>query len=146
MELSPPREPVASVASSDQSRLLKELATPLFAAKRWMKLVGILLIVQGILSVFSLLGILFAWLPIWMGWLLLKSSKDVELAEQRGDKAALMHGMNQLKTFFTINGIITLAMLILFTVLMLVFGGTMLSMLDGMKELLETQQMMPPGP
>ena len=143
MELSSPRE---TVVSSEQSRLLRELAKPLLAARRWMKLVGILLIVQGIVSVLSIWGILIAWLPIWMGWLLLKSSKEVELAERRGDKVALMRGMNQLKTFFTINGIITLAMLILFTVLMLVFGGTMLSMLDGMKELLETQQMMPPGP
>ena len=143
MELSSPRE---TAVSSEQSRLLRELAKPLLAARRWMKLVGILLIVQGIASVLSIWGILIAWLPIWMGWLLLKSSKEVELAERQGDKVALMRGMNQLKTFFTINGIITLAMLILFTVLMLVFGGTMLSMLDGMKELLETQQMMPPGP
>ncbi len=145
MDLSTTRE---SIAFSDSTRLLKELAKPLYEAKRWMKLMGILMIVHGALTVFSGWGILVAWLPIWMGWLLWKSGKAIETAQRRGDKVALLHSMNKLKTFFTVNGIITLVGLILLTVALLVFGGTLATMFGQMQEMQQMQMMpaMPTGP
>ena len=140
MDLTNRQEPLVR---SDNTRLMRELAKPLYEANRWIKLMGVLLIVNGAFYVFSLWGILIAWLPIWMGVLLWKSGKEAEAAQRRGDKAALLESLNKLKTFFTINGIIMVVSLVILGIMMLIFGGSMLAMFGQFKEM---QQMMPPGP
>ena len=72
----------------------------------WMKFMGVMTIIGGCLQVLSIFGIVIAWLPIWMGVVLTKAgAKAVEYAD-KGDFASLEGLTGQLKTYFTISGIL----------------------------------------
>jgi len=103
------------------SGLVKEVSLPIYQSKGWMKLVGVLSIVYGVLVALTLIGIIIAWLPIWMGILLFKSASSIEQAYLGGRKDDLVLSLSKLKTYFTIMGVLTLVGLVL-AVLGLVFG------------------------
>lgn len=111
--------------SPDQSNLIKELSAPVFQARGWMKLIGILSIISGVLYALTIIGIIFAWLPIWMGVILYQAGSSSEQAYFNGDKYSFLKSMNQLKLYFTITGIITLIGIIFMFILVIVFvaGG-----------------------
>lgn len=90
------------------SEKIQSLALPLFESKGWIRLLGVLAIVYGVLVALTLVGIIIAWLPIWMGVLLYRASTSVEQAFREGDEAALVECFVKLKTFFTIQGVLAL--------------------------------------
>ncbi len=146
MDLSTTRQ---SIVSSDNIKLLKELATPLFTAQRWIKLFGWMMIGNGVLTIFSGWGILICWLPIWMGVLLLKAGSAMAVAGRTGDRSQFLLAQQKLKTFFTVNGILMLVGIILSTILMLVFGGIVLKMMPMLMEqgaMMQQQGGFPTGP
>ena len=91
-----------------QDNLIRELCMPIYQSKGWLKLIGILSIIYGIILVMTLFGIIIAWLPIWMGVLLLQSASSVERAQITSDKALLLESLDKIKTYFTIMGVLTL--------------------------------------
>lgn len=103
--------------------LIKELSSPLYRSKGWIKLLGVLSIAWGVVSIFSVVGILVCWLPIWIGILLWKASRSIELAMIDGDKDQLLVSMSKLKTYFTIQGILVLIGLIIFLFILLSQGN-----------------------
>ncbi|MGD8515009.1 MAG: DUF5362 domain-containing protein [Granulosicoccaceae bacterium] len=106
---------------NNNNTLVQDLSSPIFMAKGWMKLVGVLMIIYGVLVALSIVGIIIAWLPIWMGVLLFQSASQVEQAYQSGDQMALHTSLSKLKTYFTIMGVLSLLGLLAF-VLSFVFG------------------------
>ena len=102
--------------------LVREISAPLFHAKGWMKLLGVLMIIGGILQAITIVGIIICWLPIWVGVLLLKAASGTELAQAGGSKHELIAVMSKLKTVFTIYGVLAL-IAILFMVIFLIVGG-----------------------
>lgn len=123
--------PVAS--PSDSIQTVKEISIPLFQAKGWMKLLGVLLIISGIAYALTIFGILVCWLPIWMGVLLFKAADAAEAAELGGDKARLVDALGRLKTFFTIQGVLVLISLGFVLIALIVGGGSMLAGLSGLR-------------
>jgi hypothetical protein len=119
----------ATSGSGQDVQLVKDISLPLYNAKGWMKLLGVLSIISGILTALSLWGIIFAWLPIWLGVLLFKAAGSVETAWLGGHKGELEQAMRSLKTYFTINGIVMLIYLIIGAVAMIVFAGGILGAL-----------------
>lgn len=111
--------------NTDQSNLIKEVSAPVFQARGWMKLIGILSIISGVLSAITIIGIIFAWLPIWMGIILYQAGSSSEQAYYNGDKYSFLKSMSQLKLYFTIMGITTLIGIILMVIMVIVFlaGG-----------------------
>ena len=101
---------------------IRTICGGLYSAKGWMKLVGVLLIVYGVLTALTIVGIIVAWLPIWMGVLLFQSAKAVETCYEHSDPEFLVTSLNKLKTYFTIMGVLTLIGLIL-GLLGFVMGG-----------------------
>ena len=81
--------------------------------------------VYGALMAISILGLVIAWLPIWMGYLLVKAANKAKVATAYGDQYALEESLQHIGNYFIINGIIIiiaiLAMLFLATA-MLFFG------------------------
>jgi hypothetical protein len=71
----------------------------------WMKFVGILTIIGGCLQALSILGLVIAWLPIWMGVVLTKAGSKAGEYADKGDFTSLEGLTGQLKTYFTISGI-----------------------------------------
>jgi hypothetical protein len=71
----------------------------------WMKFVGIMTIIGGCLQALSIVGLVIAWLPIWMGIVLTKAGTKASEYANKGDFASLEGMTGQLKTYFTISGI-----------------------------------------
>lgn len=113
--------------------LARDISFPLYNAKFWLKLVGILSIVYGALLAITIIGIIVAWLPIWLGILMFQTGKSIEAAFNNNDKAALMKAMNDLKTYFTIQGILALIGIIGLIVYVLVIGSILGSVLGSGK-------------
>jgi hypothetical protein len=71
----------------------------------WMKFMGIMTIIGGALQALSIFGLVIAWLPIWMGVVLTKAGSKAGEYADKGDFASLDGMTGQLKTYFTISGI-----------------------------------------
>lgn len=100
---------------------VKALSLPLYQSRGWMKLIGVMMILYGALVALSIIGIIVAWLPIWMGILLFQAASAAEEAQLNESPDELLNALTRLKTYFTIMGILTLIGL-LFSLIGL-FGG-----------------------
>ncbi len=86
--------------------VVRELSLPIYQCKGWLKLIGVLSILSGILTAVTLVGIVIAWLPIWTGVLLLQAASAVEKSQVSGEKQILFHSLSKLKIYFIITGIL----------------------------------------
>jgi hypothetical protein len=105
-----------------EQQLVREVSAPLFAAKGWMKFLGVLMIIQGAMLIIPIFTIIICWLPIWIGILLFQSASAVESAQASGNKMELYSALSKLKTYFTIYGVLAVISIIFF-VIMLFVGG-----------------------
>ena len=111
-----------------ESNVIKEVSLPLFSSKGWIRLIGILMIIYGVFAALTLVGILVAWLPIWLGVLLMKVASAMEQARVTGNKELLIKAQNNLSTYFTIYGVLALIGIILAVVFIIVGLSTGLFM------------------
>lgn len=74
----------------------------------WLKFLGIVNIVMGGLAAITIVGIVFAWLPIWMGILLYKSGANATEFVYSDNANYLIESMDKLRTFFVLQGILVL--------------------------------------
>lgn len=100
---------------------VREVSQPLFAAKGWLKFLGILSIIYGILLAITIVGLLIAWLPIWTGVLLFQAATALEQANHSNDTEALKRVFQKLKLYFIILGVLALIGVVL-TALSFIFG------------------------
>ena len=107
-----------------EKNLVHEISNPIYQSKSWIKFLGILMLIYGIFVALSIVGIIIAWLPIWLGILLMQVASRIEQAQQMGDKVALIKAQNSLSTYFTVYGVLALIGLIIFAVMMIVFFAT----------------------
>jgi hypothetical protein len=111
----------------EEKNLIQEISVPIFEAKGWMKFLGVMYIISGVISILSIVGILVCWLPIWMGILLFKSGSEVEFAQISGEKQNLILSLSKLRTYFIINGVLMLIGIAFVVIVLIVSGGAMLS-------------------
>lgn len=108
---------------------VSELSAPLATARGWIKFVGIMFIIQGAFTALTIVGIIVAWLPIWIGVLLLQSSTALERAYVADDAAALKESLEKLKTYFIIQGVMYLVFMVIMVLYVAFFAaviGTMI--------------------
>jgi hypothetical protein len=98
--------------------MVQELSMPIYQARGWLKFLGILSIIGGVGQALSIVGILIAWLPIWMGVLMFQAGSSIDSAGQFGDKFAFLRSLSSLKTYFVLQGVLVL--------IGIIFGVTML--------------------
>lgn len=103
---------------SPETQIIRSISSPLAEGAGWMKFLGILSILAGGTQMLSLVGILWGWLPLWMGILLYQAAGAAETARLTGDQYALASALGKVKTYFVINGILTLLGMV-FTCIML---------------------------
>lgn len=101
----------------------KTIIEPLHAAKFWMQLIGVMLIISGILTALTIIGIVICWIPIWAGIVLMQAASSLDVAYQESSADAAGLAMRRLKTYFTIFGILTLVYVAI-TVIGMLFGLT----------------------
>jgi hypothetical protein len=99
---------VAPVPVPQDTHLIQELSAPVYQARGWLKFLGVLSIISGVGAVLSIVGILFAWLPIWMGVLMFQAGSSIDSAGQFGDRFAFLRSLGSLKTYFVLQGVLTL--------------------------------------
>ncbi|MFH1688088.1 MAG: DUF5362 family protein [bacterium] len=114
----------------DEKVIVQELSAPIFQSKGWLKLLGVVMILQGVLTALTIVGIIFCWLPIWMGILLMQAAGSVESAQISGDKTQLVETLKRLKTYFVINGVLMLLGLLGAAIALLTMGGAMFAMMS----------------
>lgn len=113
---------VTPPAGGGEQQLVREISAPLFAAKGWMKFLGVLMIIYGILVAITIVGLIICWLPIWIGVILFRAATAAETAQISGSKMELHEALSKLKTYFTIYGILALIGVI-FAVIFMIAGG-----------------------
>lgn len=96
----------------EQESQVQAHIAPLYGVKGWIKFAGIISIISGALQVLTIWGILFAWIPIWMGILLVKASNLVEQAHSTGSEQNMLTSFEKLGTYFKIYGIFMLVMMV----------------------------------
>jgi hypothetical protein len=109
---------------------VSDLSRPLAEGKGWIKFLAIVQIVfMSIYVLVSLgMGLIFAWLPIWLSVLLLQSAGAIERAEQQGDAEALKLALGKLKLYFMIQAIamiVGFCLAIVGVILAIAFGFSM---------------------
>lgn len=107
------------------------------ATKGWLKFLGVLSIIGGGLYALTLVGIVVAWMPIWIGIIMVQAGSRAQEYAERGDPKALAGYTGKIKTLFAIMGILTLISLalgIIGVIISLVLGVFTGSMLPAMIE------------
>jgi glucan phosphoethanolaminetransferase (alkaline phosphatase superfamily) len=94
-----------------QDELVRMLSTPLYNNKGWIKFFGIMNILYGLMAAVTLVGLIFAWLPIWLGVLINGAANKIEQAHIIGDRQAMMEAQQKLSTYFLIQAILVLVAL-----------------------------------
>lgn len=89
---------------------------PLADAAGWMKLIGTLAIIYGVLLALTIIGLIVAWLPIWMGVLLNRAADQARDATAAGDEAHAIKATSSLQTIFKVQGIIVAVLLTLWAI------------------------------
>lgn len=117
---------------SENNQLVRQLAEPLYNAKFWMKLMGVFMIIIGALYALTIVGIIVAWLPIWIGVLLFQAAGALERAYSTGNESDAIEGFGKLKTYFVINGVLLLISLAFVVIGILMGGAAALMSLGGM--------------
>ncbi|WP_018860932.1 DUF5362 family protein [Thioalkalivibrio sp. ALJ3] len=112
-------------ADSAANPQLRELIEPLVRGKFWMQLIGVMLIISGVLTALSIVGILIAWIPIWAGVVLMQAAGASQRAFDSADPLEIKYALSRLRIYFTIFGVLLLIYLILMVVGMLFGIGMM---------------------
>ncbi len=113
--------------------VLSQVITEAQKTKGWLKFLGIVVIVAGGMQALSIVGIVFAWLPIWMGTLLVQAGNLAAKISTERDINALPDFISKLRTYFAIQAIVVVAsvvMAILIIILYVVFGLALFAMLS----------------
>jgi len=91
-----------------EQKVVREVSLPLFSSKGWIKFLGILMIIYGVFIAMTIVGIIIAWLPIWLGVLLNQTANRIEQAQASGGIMAMVRSQNSLSTYFTVYGVLAL--------------------------------------
>jgi uncharacterized membrane protein len=119
--------PAAPQPSAPGAIRVQDAALPLYQAKGWLKFVAVLMIIVGALYALTIVGLIVAWLPIWMGVLLWKAADGVQQARDAGSAEQFILAQQKLKTYFTIMGVTALVSIVLVVLMFVLFGAAMMA-------------------
>ncbi len=111
----------------ERASLVRDLSQPLASGKGWIKFVGIFNIIVGALQAISIIGLLWAWIPIWQGVLLLQAGAAAERAQLAGDEVGLRQALDRLRVYFVIQGVLFIISLVLMALMFLLFFGVIMA-------------------
>ena len=112
---------------------VRTLSAPLYQVKGWLKFVGVMLFIDGAMLAVTGVGIVVAWIPIWLGVLCFQVANAIEKANHSDNAESMMRSLSKIATMITIVGIVNIVFLVLFLFLLAFFGG-----LAGMMAYMET--------
>ena len=108
------------------------LIEPLYRAKFWMQFIGVMLIISGVLTALSIVGIIVAWIPIWAGIVLMQAAGAAQRAHESANPQDFRHALGRLRIYFTIFGVFLLIYLLIMVAAMIFGIGAGLTGMGGM--------------
>jgi len=81
---------------------------PLYEAKGWIKFLGLVYFISGIIACLTIFGAVTGWIPVWIGHLLMKAEKFLTAGYENGNEAEIRTSMNHLALTAKVFGIATL--------------------------------------
>ena len=94
----------------------------------WLRFFGVVNVAAAIPSILSIFGILFAWLPIWLGVLLIQAGS----AARHGSDEELVRMIEKLRLYFIIQCLLVVVVLIAFAITFTFFGSVVFEMMRDM--------------
>jgi len=122
--------PIEGSSEAQDQQIIRELSLPIYQARGWMKLLGVMMVLQGIITALTVVGLIICWLPIWLGVLLFKAAGTIEGAQLSGNRAMMVESLNKIKTYFLINGVLMLVMIGFAAISLLITGAGILTLFD----------------
>jgi hypothetical protein len=119
-----------SPQSSPSEDLLRKLTLVASDSTGWMKFLGVMLVLAGVILIVSIWGILICWLPIWAGIVLFKAAGDADMAS-RGAPTRLLELLQKNNKFFMVLGIFALIMIIVLIAIFVIAGVAVFMSLGG---------------
>ena len=116
-----PSEQMGQPTQESIQGLIHQISYPLYNCKGWLKFLGVMFIIGGIIYAITIILLIIAWVPIWMGVLLFQSATAAEVAHETGSDYELVRSLSKLKTYFIIMGVLTLISII-FSILFFILG------------------------
>ncbi len=114
---------------SNHEAMIKELAQRLSGAKFWMYLMGIIMIIGGVAEAITIVGIVFAWLSIWLGVLLCMAASSLGEAGISGNVDKMQQMLGRLKLYFVVQGVVMLVGIVVGIIAFLFFSSVIMAML-----------------
>lgn len=81
---------------------------PMYEARTFMKIWGWMTFIIGILYCLTIVGIIVAWLFIWMGWLVKGAGEAITIGIETGDQGQLRLANQRMATYFKILGVLAI--------------------------------------
>ena len=89
-----------------------KIVFPLYQSLFWIRLFSACLIVYGALITVTGIGVLVAWIPMWVGILLLLMAKTISQAYHHNDEQAFKLSLDRLKLIFTVLGLTSVGLIV----------------------------------
>ncbi len=115
-----------------QNQVLDRIALSAKNMAVWAKFIGIVNIIVGALTALSLVGIIIAWLPIWMGVILFQAGSRADEAHTSKRYDQLVPMIEKLRMYFLIQGILIIVGIALTILSFIIFGASMFSLFNQM--------------
>jgi len=115
-----------------QNPVLVKLALSAKNMSVWAKFIGIVNIIAGALTAISIVGIIIAWLPIWMGVILFQAGSRADEAHASKRYDQLIPMMDKLRIYFLVQGILVIVGIAVMILSFIIFGASMFALFDQM--------------
>jgi hypothetical protein len=121
----PSSSPVAGARPADPI----DVVQPLLSIAGWIRFLAVLAIVAGVLQCLTCVGLLFGWIPIWVGVLLLRSVDRLERGRRSGDAGELRAGIESLAGAMQVKAALALISIVLTLIALLAMSAMILGLL-----------------
>ena len=127
--------------AENPTEMIRDLAAFLGVNAGWMKFLGVMGIIAGILNCLTVVGALVGWLPIWLGVILMRAANAVTAAQISGNIADMEESLDRVGFYFKLQGILILVGLIFYALLivLVILGGFLPLLLGGGLETIPTE-------
>lgn len=128
----PERYAVSTPPPSTGADWLARLLVPAYEAKGWLKLLGAVAIIIGGIQALTIIGIVVAWLYIWVGILLWQAGERAEEATRMRNPFILEQYLQKIKTIILIVGVLTLVSIVvgIFSIILVFAIGGVATLMD----------------
>jgi hypothetical protein len=101
-----PEASSGSAAAAGAEPWLMRLLVPVHDSRSWLKFLGVICIISGGITALTIVGLLFAWLYIWVGVLLWQAGDRAGQAMLIRDPLLVEQYLQKIKTVIVITGVV----------------------------------------